>query len=155
MAITTLTDKIREADLDPSSRVTLSMEEGEDVLHYLDDYKHDFVGGSNLAYELAELVSDPRFKGNEYIKEMREEGLLDDYERGLDEFHDYVAEVITEGWFDYDWIETETERLDHKRGFLTARIEFETTIQELLDSEMVLMGWEARINHPHGTLEIR
>tara|TARA_R110000824_G_scaffold320541_1_gene507523 strand:- start:16 stop:483 length:468 start_codon:yes stop_codon:yes gene_type:complete len=154
MAFTTLTDKIREADLDPSSRVTLFMEEGGDVFHYLDSYKHDFVEGTSLAYVLAELVSDPRFKDNEYIKAMREEELLDDYERGLYEFHDYVAEVITENWFDYDWIETETEQYDYKRGFLTARVEFETTVQELLNSEMVLMGWEARVKHPHGTLEI-
>ena len=146
MAFTTLTDKIREADLDPSSRVTLFMEEGGDVFHYLDSYKHDFVEGTSLAYALAELVSDPRFKDNEYIKAMREEELLDDYERGLYEFHDYVTEVITENWFDYDWIETETEQYDYKRGFLT--------VQELLNSEMVLMGWEARVKHPHGTLEI-
>ena len=58
-----------------------------------------------------------------FLNEMRDDGLLDEYERGDEAFTDFVAEVIGETFYEYDWIEQSTQRFDHKRGWTDLSME--------------------------------
>ena len=90
-----LIDKLREANLDKDTRIELYMEEGEDVIHCNDDYRHDVVENSGLIDELATLTMHPANSKRFLLKEMRDEGLLDEYERGEFYFDEFVSDSNT------------------------------------------------------------
>ena len=73
-------------------------------------------------------------KGNSILDEMRDDGLLDEYERGDEAFTDFVAEVIGESFYDYDWIEQSTQRFDHKRGWTDLSMELSVPLGHLKES---------------------
>ena len=151
-----LIDKLREANLDNDTRIELYMEEGEDVIHCNDDYRHSVVNNSGLLDELATLTMHPANRRRFLLEEMRDEGLLDEYDRGEFYFDEYVSDVIWENWFEYDWVETETEQYDYKRGFCTARIEFDTTVGDLIENmnDYSWSGWAGEVETGLGTLKI-
>ena len=98
---------------------------------------------------------NPALGNNHILQEMRAEGLLEDYERGSDEFEEYIAEVISENWRDYDWIETSTERYDHKRGYTEVTAVLETAAKNIFAmADFELAGWDIEVDHPLGVLEI-
>ena len=104
---------------------------------------------------MPDLVLNPLLGNNQILAEMREQGLLDSYERGSFDFEDFVSEVVEQNWSDYDWIEASTEAFDHKRGFTTVSTTIETTsdaITQMADFELV--GWKIEVDHPLGILEL-
>ena len=151
-----LIDKLQEANLDKDTRIELYMEEGEDVIHCNDDYRHNVVENSGLIEELATLTMHPANSKRFLLKEMRDEGLLDEYERGEFYFDEFVSDIINDSWYEYDWIETETEQYDYKRGFCTARIEFDTTVGDLIENmnDYSWSGWAGEVETGLGTLKI-
>ena len=147
--------KLKDAKLNTDTKVILKYEDGNGVIHCHDDYESGVVSKTCIAKYLSEMIVNPSLGNNHILQEMREQGLLDDYKRGSDEFEDYVSEVISENWREYDWIETSTEVYDHKRGFTTVSVFLETTVDsvsQLLDFQ--LDGWDIEIDHPLGSLVI-
>jgi len=147
--------KLKDANLATNTRVMLKYEDGLDVVHCHDDYESYAVGGTCIANHLSEMAINPSLGNNHVLQEMRANGLLDDYERGSDGFEDFVSEVVAKNWQEYDWIETSTEKYDHKRGFTTVSTFLETTVgvvSEMADFE--LAGWNIQVDHPLGSLEI-
>jgi len=147
--------KLKDAKLNTNTKVILKYEDGNSVVHCHDDYEDGVVGETCIARYLSEMVVNPSLGNNHILQEMREQGLLDDYERGSDEFEDYISEVVSENWREYDWIETSTEVYDHKRGYTTVAVFLETTVgsvTQLMDFQ--LAGWDIQVNHPLGSLVI-
>ena len=91
-----------------------------EVLHYRDGYVDEAMAETGIAAELASYIaSGPFYKhGNEILNEMRENDLLDDYDRGEFEFESFVESVISENYFDCDWIDRDLHQWDYKRGKL-------------------------------------
>ena len=81
---------------------------------------------------------------------------MDDYVRGSYEFEEYVHDTITEEYFNYGWIETETEQYDYKRGLCTAYIEYDTTVGNLVENldDFNWDGWTGEVATNLGTLKI-
>ena len=147
--------KLKDANLNANTKVVLTFQDGSDVVHCHDNYENEVVFGTLIASYLSEMTINPSLGNNHLIQEMRENGLLDDYVRGSDDFEDFVSEVVSENWREYDWIETSTEKYDHKRGFTTVSAFLETTVgavTELADFE--LAGWNIQVDHPLGSLKI-
>jgi len=147
--------KLKEANLRTNTKVRLKYQEGLDVIHCHDDYEELVIGETNIANYLSEMALNPLLGNNHVLSEMRENGLLDDYERGSYDFENYVANVVNDNWRDFDWIEASTERYDHKRGFTTVSTVLETTadsVGQMADFELV--GWDLEIEHPLGSLVI-
>jgi len=151
-------DKIKALGATDETTVKFSWEEGCDVFHYNETHVETAMGETGAAYVLAEAITD-KFsafygKGNSVLEEMRDDGLLDEYERGDESFTDFVAEVIGETFYDYDWIEQSTQRFDHKRGWTDLTMELSIPLGDLKDQSFVLSGWEAKVQTPNGYLTV-
>ena len=85
---------------------------------------------------------------------MREEGLLDEYERGDEAFTDFVSEVIEENHWNFGWIEHSTEKYDHKRGYTELSAEFDIPLADLKNDPYPLIGWKASVQTPNGYLTV-
>ena len=118
--------KLQALRLDENAPVRLNYEESCQVHHYTDDYIEGAISETGIAYTL-----------------------------GDEAFTDFVAEVITENHWDYDWFEYHTERYDHKRGYTTFVLDFEIKAADLKDHPMAFSGWEAQVETNHGLLTIK
>tara|TARA_Y100001973_G_C5034266_1_gene249593 strand:- start:107 stop:571 length:465 start_codon:yes stop_codon:yes gene_type:complete len=148
--------KIRALKLEDSTNVNLTWEEGCDVHHYTDDHVDMAVSNTGIAHTLAEVITDgPLYKnGNEILEEMRDEGLLDDYERGSEDFTSFVADVIESEHWNYGWLDYSTEKFDHKRGFTTFTLDFDVKAGDLKDHPHAFIGWTASVRTDNGTLTL-
>ena len=149
-------NKLKEANLDSDTRVKLRSEYGEDVVHAWDSYESEVISNSDLVSDLTELALHPSNRSTYILDDLRNDGLLDDYERGSYEFEEYVHDTIMEEYNNYGWIETETEQYDYKRGHCTAYIEYDTTVGNLLENlhDFDWDSWSAEVDTNLGALKI-
>ena len=152
-------DKLREMNLDGSSKVVLSTEGGSEIVHYTgEDYEGETVTETGIATNLANLVTSTHLANNSIIEELRDEGCLDDYERGSYEFESYVAEAIAESWHEYGFLSVSTDHWDHKRGYTNVSAELEITLNELFSADKknsyLFSGWDVAVETPMGVLNV-
>ena len=149
-------EKLQEAKLDSDTRVELRSEYGEDVVHAWDGYESEVISNSDLVSDLTELALHPSNRNTYILADLRNDGLLDDYERGSYEFEEYVHATIMEEYHNYGWVETETEQYDYKRGFCTAYVNYNTTVGKLMEnlSDFDWGNWTAEVDTDLGTLKI-
>ena len=150
-------DKLREMNLDGNSKVTLSTEGGSEIIHYTgDDYEGQTIDETGIANLLADLIVSPHLPNNNVIEEMRNDGDLEDYERGSYNFEEFVAGVIRDEWYEY--LDVSTEHYDHKRGYTSVKAEMDITLNELLradnKSPHVFSNWDVEVQTPMGTLKV-
>lgn len=155
----TFYDKIKALGATDETTVNFSWEEGCDVFHYNETHVETALSETNAVYVLAEAIAD-KFgvfynKGNSILDEMREDGLLDEYERGEGYFTDFVAEVIGDSFYDYDWIEQSTQRFDHKRGWTDLSMALSAPLghfKEDFYNSNPLPGWTCQVRDGNGNL---
>ena len=152
-------NKLQEMNLSGGSKVVLSTEDGADIIHYTgEDYEGNTVRETGIATNLANLVTSKHLTNNVAIEELRNDGFLDDYERGSYEFEDYVATTIAENWYELGLLEVDTKHYDHKRGYTNVKAELEITLNELLsadkESPYLFSGWDVEVETPMGTLKV-
>ena len=152
-------DKIKALGATDETTIKFSWEEGCDVFHYNETHIDTAMGETGAAYVLAEAITDQFSafygKGNSVIETMREDGLLDAYERGDESFTDFVAEVIGESFYDYDWIEQSTQRFDHKRGWTDLSMELSAPLghfKEEFYNSNPLPSWTCQVRDGKGNL---
>jgi hypothetical protein len=148
--------KIKSLGVEDDAKVTFSYEDGADVMHYTETEVETAMSQTGFAYTLAEAITQGVLykKGNEILDEMRDEELLDEYERGDEAFTDFVSEVISEEHWNYGWFEYSTEKYDHKRGYTELSAEFDIPLADLKDDPMPLIGWKASVQTPNGYLTV-
>jgi len=152
-------NKLREMNLDETSKVVISTEDGAEVFHYTgDDYEGDTIRGSGIAGSLANLVTSEHLRGNPAIEELRDEGYLDDYERGSYDFENYVATAIAENWHELGLLDVSTDHWDHKRGYTNVKAELQITLSDLFDADSqnpyLFRGWDVAVQTPMGVLNV-
>jgi len=152
-------DKLKDMNLSAGSKVVLSTEDGAEIVHYTgEDYEGETIRESGIAASLAGLVTSKHLVNNAAIEELRDEGYLDDYERGSYEFEEYVADAIAENWHELGLLEVDTKHYDHKRGYTNVRAELEITLGELYaadkNSPYLFGGWSVAVETPMGTLNV-
>ena len=147
-------ERLRALNLSDDTSVTVTYEDGCDVLHYTDDHIDLAVSETGICNVLAEAIAEgPLYRyGNEVLQEMRDDGLLEEYPRDGSGFVDYVAEVISKNYWDYSWLEHSTSRYDHKRGFTTFTLEFDIPFGQIKDDPYAFSGWTASVSTDNGTL---
>jgi len=147
-------DKIKALGATDETQVTFEWEEGCDVFHYNETHVETAMSETGAAYALAEAITEGVFyeKGNSVLEEMREDGLLDEYERDGG-FTDFVAEVIDSEFYNYDWIEQSTQRFDHKRGWTDLSLSLSIPLGDLKDTEHnPLPSWDCQVRDGNGNL---
>ena len=150
-------DKIKALGVTDEASVTFEWEEGCDVFHYNETHVETAMGETNAANELAEAITEGVFyaKGSSVLEEMRDDGLLDEYERGSENFADFVADVIGESFYDYDWIEQSTQRFDHKRGWTDLSMRLSIPLGYLKEDSYnynPLPNWTCQVRDGKGNL---
>ena len=147
--------RLKALGLEDSSEVNLAYEEGCDVLHYTDDFIGDALSNSSVIENLTQAITEGSLyeNGNSVLDEIRDNGLLDDYNRD-GSFHEYVVEVIEENHWDYDWIEYHTERYDHKRGHTVFSFDFNVKLSDLQENSHAFSGWTAEVLTDDGVLTL-
>jgi len=78
---------------------------------------------------------------------------LEEYERD-NTFSDFLSETISENFYDFEFIETSTEKYDYKRGFCTLSTEIEIPYSNLVNAQPSLVGWDIVVETPLGTLNM-
>jgi len=151
----TIADKLGDHNIPDESEVTFRYEETASVQHHYDDYVNDAIESSGIIYTLTDAIVDGPFyeNGNWILEEMRDNDLLNDYERDSSGFEEFVADTIRDNLYEYEWIERETIRHDYKRGELRMAFELTAPFAAVKNSPAVGFGlYSISINTPAGVL---
>lgn len=150
----TFEDKLRKMNLPADTQVVLKHSSGTDVVHVHDDYVDMALQETGIAEHIATLVTDPTFK-NEVIDELRESDYLEEYPRDYSGFDTFVADVLTENFYDMEFIEHHTEMYDYKRGYLTLEANVPTTVGDILSAcSGIFYGWSVTVETDIGTVTV-
>ena len=122
-------------ELEANDIVTLTYEEGTDVFHFNETEIDTALSETDVVSQLAELIATPGLKAKDgwseipILDNLREAGLLDDYERDSYDFDGHCIEKIKENPYDFcDFLDFSTEQYDHKRGYTTLTATLYTTV---------------------------
>ena len=153
----TFTKKLQSLNLPEDSLVTLTYEDGTDVFHYNESEIDTAISETTVISEFVSLISNSRLKASHrwcgnVLEHLRDNHYLEDDERGSYEFEEYLADTITENFYDVDLIEYSTEKYDHKRGFTTLTAEVQIPMAILLKEKPFLAGWKLSVETENGTL---
>ena len=137
--------------------VTLTYEEGTDVFVHNETEIDDAMSNTSVISEFAALIAQSkldarnRWSGN-VLEHLRAENYLDDYERGSYNFEEYLAETLSENFYDTELIDYSTEKYDHKRGFTTLTAQVEVPVSNFIEVNPILFGWKVSVETEDGTL---
>ena len=144
--------------------VVLSYEDHYEGWHCTGELENEAVSETCTASRVASVVINNdlkakpvgAYRGDELaINILREEDMLDDYERGEGGFEDFVTDTIKENFWDLrDLIECSIEQYDHKRGCCTVSSEVKVTLGNLKTTDHGLAGWTASVEHNDGKFSI-
>lgn len=151
--------KIKNLNLSSDTKVTMTYEGATDVFVHNETAIDTAIADTDVISTLAELITEhPNLNastryGDGILNHLRSEGHLEDYDRGEFYFTDFVTEVITENFYDLDFIDSSVHAYDHKRGECTLSTEVITTVGNLLAEESVsLSAWTVSVPTENGTL---
>ena len=150
--------KLQSLNLTEDSMVSLRYSEGTDVFVHNETEVETAMAETDVINRFSELVATPGLRaqtrwGEEVISELRSSGFLEEYERDYT-FSDFISDTISENFYDFEFIETSTEKYDHKRGFCTLSAEVEIPYGNLTQAQPDLFGWDVVVETPLGTLNI-
>ena len=152
-------DKLKNMNLDDNAQITLSLSEGTDVFVHNETEVDTALSETDVVNTFSELVSTPGLHvysqyGTNVIESFRDEGWLEDYERGSFSFSDYLTETLTENFYDQEFIDYSTEKYDHKRGYTTLSADVKVSAKNLFDTSPYLGSWSVSVRTEDGTLTI-
>tara|TARA_Y100000592_G_C5323062_1_gene245732 strand:- start:168 stop:641 length:474 start_codon:yes stop_codon:yes gene_type:complete len=150
--------KLKSLNLPEDAMVSLRFSEGTDVFVHNETEVETALADTDVVSRFSELIATRGLNaqtrwGNNIIGEIREQGMLDDYERD-DTFSDFISEMMHDNFYDFDFIEASTEKYDHKRGFCTLSAEIEVPLMNLVTTQPDLYGWDVVVETPLGSLTV-
>ena len=150
--------KLQSLNLEPETMVTLAYSEGVDVFVHNETEVETAIAETDVISTFSELIATPKLRvstrfGGNVLERLREDNLLDDYNRDGD-FGTYLSDVISDNFYDIDFIEYSTEKYDHKRGFCTLSTEVQIPASEIISLNPFLSGWNISVQTENGTLTL-
>ena len=130
--------RLQSLNLEEDAMVTLTFKEGTDVFVHNESEVEDAMNETSVINEFAALIAQSkldarnRWNGN-VIEHLRAQDFLDDYERGSFGFEEYLAETLSENFYDTELIEYSTEKYDHKRGFTTLTAQVDIPVSNFVE----------------------
>tara|TARA_B100000700_G_scaffold312906_1_gene397194 strand:- start:452 stop:925 length:474 start_codon:yes stop_codon:yes gene_type:complete len=151
--------KIKDLNLPEDTTVSLSYSCGTEVFVHNETAIETALDETDVVSTFSELVATRALQakstyGDHILNSLRDEGYLEDYEKGSYGFAEHIAEKLQENFYDQEFIEASTERYDHKRGFTTLTADVSVSVKNLLFAAPYLGGWEASVPTDAGTLTI-
>jgi len=154
-----LSKKLKSLKLKDDAMVTLSYRSGTDVFVHNETEIETAIAETDVVSTFAELIAIPglnvstRWNGN-VLQSLRDDGYLDDYERGSFAFEEYIADTLAENFYDQEFIEYSTEKYDHKRGFCTLSAEVQIPAGDIITESPYLSNWEVSVQTIDGVLTL-
>jgi len=150
--------KLQGLNLNNDATISLRYSEGTDVFIHNETEVETAMAETDVINRLSELIATRGLHaqsrwGENIINELRSSGFLEEYERD-NTFSDFLSETISENFYDFEFIETSTEKYDYKRGFCTLSTEIEIPYSNLVNAQPSLVGWDIVVETPLGTLNI-
>ena len=150
--------KLQSLNLSPDTVVNLTYSEGTDVFVHNETEVEDALSETDVVSTFADLIATRGLRvsqqyGGSIIEQLRADDLLDGYERDGD-FATFLADVLEENFYEYDFIESSTEKYDHKRGFCTLSANVKVPLSDIIEHSPYLGSWEASVKTDNGTLTI-
>ena len=149
--------RLQSLKLPDDALVTLTYAEGTDVFVHNETEVDDAMSETSVINEFATLIAQSKldarnlWSGN-ILQHLSEELYLEDYERGSFAFEEYLAETLSENFYDVDLIEYSTEKYDHKRGFTTLTAQVEVPLANFVEVNPFVTGWTVSVETDNGTL---
>ena len=149
--------RLQSLNLPEDAMVTLTLEEGTDVFVHNETEVEDAINETSVIYDFASLIANTkldarnRWSGN-IIQHLRDNDFLEEYERGSFAFEDFLAETLTENFYDTELIDYSTEKYDHKRGFTTLSAQVEIPLTNFVEIDPSVSGWTVSVETDNGTL---
>ena len=149
--------RLQTLKLPEDAMVTLTREEGTDVFVHNETEVEDAMNQTSVIHDFASLIANTKldarnqWSGN-IIQHLRDNDFLDEYQRGTYEFEDFLAETLTENFYDTDLIEYSTEKYDHKRGFCTLTARVNIPLANFVEVNPFVSGWQISVQTDDGTL---
>jgi hypothetical protein len=153
-----LAETLKNLNLPTDAVAKLSYYAGTDVFVHNETDTEDGLRETDTANRFAALITTQgltvtnSYTNEEVLQTMRDNDLLDEYERGSGDFEEYIAEVIRASHWDHEWIDTSTEKYDYKRGFCTVSANANVPVQQLIENESAVAGWKVSVQTENGTL---
>lgn len=151
--------KLQSLNLSADTEVSLSYSDGADVFVHNETEVEDALSETDVVSTFAELIAtrglrvSTQFGGN-VLERLREDELLDDYKRDGD-FATFLADVISETFYEYDFIESSIEKYDYKRGFCTLSANVKVPLSDIIEHSPFLSGWEVSVKTDNGNLTLK
>jgi hypothetical protein len=149
--------RLQSLNLAEDAMLTLTFKEGTDVFVHNESEVEDAMNETSVISEFAALIAHSkldarnRWSGN-VIEHLRTQEFLDDYERGSFGFEEYLAETLSENFYDTELIEYSTEKYDHKRGFTTLTAQVDIPVSNFVEVNPFVAGWQVSVETDNGTL---
>lgn len=152
-------EKLKKLNISPSTIATLSYVEGIDVFVHNETEVETALSETTVVEELCELIATPGLSvttryGAPILEELRASTLLEEYERGSHAFAEYLADVVHQNFYELDFIDTNIEKYDHKRGFCELRAEVQAPVGQLIDASALISSWTISVPTENGLLTI-
>ena len=154
----TTAEKIRELNLPEDTKVHLEYSDGVDVFVHNETEVETAIDGTEVINEYVNMIMVPELNlttrwGQNPIAHLREQGLLEDYDRDY-WFGEYLVQAIVDNFYDAEVIDYSTEKYDYKRGFTTLTAELYTTTGDILKSGVDFSGWKVTVECKAGDLTL-
>tara|TARA_B100001063_G_C16770818_1_gene561481 strand:- start:2993 stop:3469 length:477 start_codon:yes stop_codon:yes gene_type:complete len=152
-----IVDKIKKLNLEENELLTLTYEEGTDVFVHNETEVEDAINETDVISTFASLIADTKLDVRNHwygniITHFRDQDWLDDYQRGSFNFEEYLADFLTENFYDQEMIEHSTEKYDHKRGFTTLTAQVQIPVGNFIKVCPFVSGWTISVKTDNGTL---
>jgi|TARA_R110002074_G_scaffold191264_2_gene357333 hypothetical protein len=151
-----IVNKLKKLNLEADAIVGLSYSDGVDVFVHNETEVDTALSETDVVSTFSELIATPGLRastrfGGDVIQSMRDDGFLEDYDRNGD-FPSFLAETISDNFYDQGFIEYSTEKYDHKRGFCTLSVDLEIPFENFMKTQPLVSGWMVSVDTPDGTL---
>jgi hypothetical protein len=153
--------KVNNIPGDKNTIVVLSYQDYHEGWHCNGELEESAVSETFTARSIATVITDKELKATTSWGEdlaigvLREQDMLESYERGEEMFEDFVTDTIKENFWELDaLIECNIEQYDHKRGRCTVSSELKTTLGNLKKAPHSVSGWTASVDFNGGTFSV-
>ena len=149
--------RLQTLNLPKDAMVRLTYEEGTDVFVHNETEVEEAMNQTDVINNFASLIANTKldvrnqWSGN-IIQHLRDNDFLEEYERGSFAFEDFLAETLTENFYDTELIDYSTEKYDHKRGFTTLSAQVEIPLTNFVEIDPSVSGWTVSVETNNGTL---
>tara|TARA_B100000287_G_C20239187_1_gene625388 strand:- start:115 stop:591 length:477 start_codon:yes stop_codon:yes gene_type:complete len=152
--------KLNDLNLEDDAVVNFTFSEGVDVFVHNETEVETALTETSVVETFCELISQsglqvyPSWGSATIIDDLRDEGLLDDYERDFT-FPEYLTNIINENFYNLELIEYTIEKFDHKRGFCTLTADVNIPLSSLIETNpYISSAWTVTVKTPNGQLTL-